>query len=314
MNTQKDIFILAFYLFVPIGSPEEEVKRHKDFFMGRDASARIYISYEGINGQMSAAKEDALAYMDWMHQDPRFKEVEFKIHYSDSHVFPRLTIKAKKQLVALDIEVDTKEGGVHISPALWKQMLEEKDENTLVLDVRNNYEWKIGHFEEATLPNIETFREFPEYARRLKETKDPKKTKVMMYCTGGIRCELYSALLKKEGFDEVYQLQGGVIKYGLEYGAQHWKGKLFVFDDRIAVPLDSKQDEPISKCCFCSSASDVYYNCANMDCNELFISCSACASSHQGCCSKACEQGRIRPFDATLNPKPFRRKHLCGLS
>jgi UPF0176 protein len=195
--------------------------------------------------------------------------------------------------------------GEHVSPEVWKKMLQEKDDETLVLDVRNDYEWKIGHFEGSELPKLETFRQFPEYARKLKEEKDPKKTSVMMYCTGGIRCEFFSAIMKKEGFENIYQLDGGVINYGLKEGGDHWNGKLFVFDDRLAVPMEEGK-APISNCIHCGVSNDVYHNCANMDCNELFLCCSKCLKERNGCCSKECECAeRIRPYQE--NGKPFRK-------
>jgi UPF0176 protein len=203
--------------------------------------------------------------------------------------------------------------GVHVSPEEWQKMLDERDENTVLIDVRNHYEWDIGHFEGAELPNLEQFREFPRYAKELKEKRDPKKTKVMMYCTGGIRCELYSALMKEEGFEEVYQLQGGVIKYGIEAGTKHWRGKLFVFDDRLSVSISEKEpSELISQCIYCKTSTDYYYNCANMDCNELFLACTSCAKEHLGCCCASCETApRVRPLAVEERPKPFRRlSHL----
>ncbi len=182
------------------------------------------------------------------------------------------------------------------------------------MDVRNAYEWKIGHFEGAELPKLEQFREFPDYVHKLKQERNPKRTRVMMYCTGGIRCELYSSLLKKEGFDEVYQLQGGVIEYGLVEGSAHWKGKLFVFDDRLSIPISEKgETEVISVCLHCNAACDVYYNCANMDCNELFLSCPYCAEKLAGCCSSCCQNSsRLRPYIKEERPKPFRRFHLLA--
>ncbi len=306
-----DYQVLAYYFFTPLEDPALEVFRHKEFFSGRNVQGRIYISKEGINGQMSASVEAAQEYMEWLKSDPRFKGVEFKIHTWHEHCFPRLTVKVRPQLVALDQEVDMNKTGVHLSPEEWKKMLDQKDENILLIDVRNDYEWDIGHFEGAELPTLEKFRQFPEYAKKLKETRDPSKTKVMMYCTGGIRCELYSALMKEEGFNEVYQLQGGVIKYGLQTGSKHWRGKLFVFDDRLSVPISDKEPaEVISKCIHCGEVTDLYYNCANMDCNELFLSCPACAEKTQGCCCKACEEApRVRPFVKQERPKPFRRIH-----
>jgi UPF0176 protein len=309
MDSKKNYYVLAFYHFTFIEHPQEEVAKHHTFFKDRDVKCRIYFSGEGVNGQMSALKEDAESYMDWLHSDPRFKDVEFKIHLHHDQVFPKTTVKTRKQLVALDQEVDIRERGEHVSPKQWRKMLEERDEHTVLLDVRNDYEWEIGHFEGAELPSLEQFRKFPTFAEALKQQHDPKKTKVMMYCTGGIRCELYSALLKKEGYEQVYQLQGGVIKYGLEEGSKHWKGKLFVFDDRLSVPLNENEPtEIISSCRHCNVPTDVYYNCANMDCNELFLCCPSCAEQFLGCCCYECKDApRLRAYQKSERPKPFRK-------
>lgn len=297
--------VLAYYAIVPIEDPAMEVARHKEFFQNRDFKGRIYISKEGINGQASGLAAHADEYMAWMGADSRFQKMSFKTHGSNEHAFPKMTVKVRKQLVAVDCEVDLSNRAEHVSPAEWKRMLEERGQETIVIDVRNDYEWKIGHFEGSELPKLETFREFPAFAKKLREERDPKNTVVMMYCTGGIRCEFYSPLMKKEGFEKVYQLDGGVINYGLKEGGEHWKGKLFVFDDRLAVPMDEK-GEPIASCVHCGKANDVYYNCANMDCNELFLCCLDCLRTHQGCCCSACESAdRIRPYQE--NGKPFRR-------
>lgn len=301
-------YALAYYIFTPIENPYREVKNHKRFFKDRDVSGRIYISEEGINGQMSGAQADAEAYMTWLSES--FPGVKFKIHTTDENIFPRMTVKTRKQLVALDEPVDLSKGGKHVSPKQWREML-ESDEDYLLLDVRNDYEWQIGHFENAVLPPLTKFRDFPNFADQLKETKDPKKTKVMMYCTGGIRCELYSALLKERGFDEVYQLDGGVIAYGQQEGHKHWKGKLFVFDDRLAVSIDGQEVEPIAHCSYCKAPTDIQYNCANMDCNNLFVCCTACIEKQKGCCCSTCSNApRLRPYDHTKGNKPFRKKHL----
>lgn len=308
----KEYRVLAYYYFTSIEDPHLEVSEHLAFIQEHDIRCRVYISHEGINGQMSASPDASEAYQEWLKSDPRFKGVVFKLHSHPEHVFPRATVKYRKQLVAIDEEVDLALTGEHLSPDKWKEMLQSRDENTLLLDVRNDYEWEIGHFEGAELPELESFRKFPEYARQLKEERDPKDTKVMMYCTGGIRCELFSAMLKREGFENVYQLEGGVINYGLKQRGQDlWRGKLFVFDDRLSVPIDEKSDEIISNCRHCDISSDVYYNCANMDCNELFLACPECAEKLQGCCCEACTKApRIRPYEKENRPKPFRRAHF----
>lgn len=309
-------WIIAFYYIGRIETPQEEVIRQYDFFKERDMMSRIYISKEGINGQMSARQDHAREYIAWMKADPRFGAIDFKIHGGQEHVFPKKTIKVRQQLVAIDCEVDLTKRGQPLSPAEWKRMMEERDEKTLLIDVRNEYEWAIGHFEGADLPPFETFREFPAAVETLKMERDPKKTKVMMYCTGGIRCEFYSALLKKEGFEQVYQLDGGVIGYGLQEGSAHWKGKLFVFDDRLSVGIAKDETPtPISHCKHCNISNDVYYNCANMDCNDLFLCCPDCLHAYRGCCSTECRaEKRVRPYH--IDSKPFRKYpfHLKALA
>lgn len=300
--------IIAYYYYGDIELPKQEVKKQKKFLENLDARARIYIAKNGINAQMSIASKDVKTYLGWLTSDPRFADIMFKIDPYHEHVFPRLTIKERCQLVALDQLPDLKNGGEHLEPDEWKKMLDERDENTLLIDVRNDYESEIGYFEGAEKPPLKSFREFPEYAEMLKTQKDPKQTRVMMYCTGGIRCETFSALLKEKGFEKVYQLHGGVIHYGHKVGADKWKGKLFVFDDRLSVPISEEPPELVSKCSFCETKTDVYHNCANMDCNELFLCCPACAENLKGCCSQKCSEAqRRRPFGSVERPKPFRK-------
>lgn len=307
MNMTQDYLILAYYFFTPIEDPQTEVLLHKKFLEGRDAASRIYISEQGINGQMSAFHEDAIAYMEWMQARSQFETIKFKIHEYHENVFPRLTIKYRKNLVAYDREVDPHKGGEHVSPDQWAKMIEDKDDKVL-LDVRNEYEWKVGHFEGAELPPCETFRDFEAYALELKEKVDAKKTPVMMYCTGGIRCELYSTILKENGFEKVYQLDGGVINYGLKHSSKHWLGKLFVFDDRMAISINQEETQIIGKCHHCNNPIENYYNCASTDCNHLFLCCTECLQKYSGCCSTECSHApRLRPFYQLDPHKPFRK-------
>lgn len=301
-------WILAYYHFAPIENPHQEVKTHQAFFANRDVTCRIYISEQGINGQMSATNEEAKNYIEWMHQRAEFHDVKFKIHPYHEHVFPRVTVKYRKKLVAIDADVDLSKRGEHISPMQWKTMLETQSDKILI-DVRNDYEWKVGRFKGAELPPCETFREFTEYADHLKEKADLQKTPVMMYCTGGIRCELYSAILKEKGFEKIYQLDGGVIGYGLEQGNAHWDGKLFVFDDRMTVPIsDQGESKIIGTCYLCDAPNETYYNCANIDCNHLFLCCPECLKIYKGCCNKDCmSSSRMRPFHEHTAHKPFKR-------
>lgn len=303
---QHSYFILSFYHLVEIAHPEELVQEHFKFFEGRDVKSRIYISSQGINGQMSAKDTDAQAYMQYLENKPQFSGIEFKIQPHFEHVFPRLSVKVKKELVALGTLVSLQDRAEYLTPKEFRTMLDEKDENTVVLDIRNDYEWKLGHFEGAHLFRCATFKEFQKSVETLKNTMDLKKTKVLMYCTGGIRCELFSPLLKKEGFENLFQLHGGVIRYGEEEMSKHWLGKLFVFDDRLSVPISKEDAEPIGTCHHCKKTIERYYNCANMDCNELFLCCEECLKEYRGCCCTECVQAkRVRPFQMTH--KPFRK-------
>jgi len=305
----KNYRVLAFYCITPIENPHEEVALHKEFFQERDITSRIYISEQGINGQMSASVRDAEDYIEWLRSNPLFKEATIKIDDWHEQVFPRQTVKYRKNLVACEQPIDFTKRGEHVSPEAWKEMLEDDQEYCLI-DVRNDYESKIGHFDGAELPPCKDFREFETYADELEKRHGESKPPVMMYCTGGIRCELYSSILKGKGYDKVYQLDGGVINYGHKVGSKHWKGKLFVFDDRLTVPISEEEAAPISECQFCSKPSDHYYNCANMDCNTLFICCSECIKTYEGCCQSSCqENGNLRPYQQQNPHKPFRRKH-----
>lgn len=311
MSAEKKptISILAFYLITPIEEPKREVKRFKKFLETLDIKARIYISEEGINAQMSVATSDYEAFKQWFLAHPDYANTPIKVHTYHEHVFPRLTVKYRKQIVAFDQQVNFEERAEHVKATRWKEMLDEQDPNTIVLDVRNDYEWEVGHFTGAINSNCKTFREFTEFASQLKEKVDPDKTRVMMSCTGGIRCELFSPYLKQQGFHEVYQLDGGMIQYGLDVGSEHWEGGLFVFDDRLVVPIkEGGTIESIGQCHKCGVKTSLFYNCANMDCNKLFLSCLDCAKASQGCCSSNCEhKGRLRPFDGHAKPKPFSR-------
>ncbi|MEG0036782.1 MAG: rhodanese-related sulfurtransferase [Victivallaceae bacterium] len=305
-------YALAYYSVAGVSDPHEEIVLHQIFLKNKDAACRIYISEQGINGQFSAHITVAEEYMNWLKERPSFAKIHFKIHEIQENIYPRITVKYRKQLVALDYDVNLSLMGDHISPQEWKEKLLEGQ--SLILDVRNDYEWKVGHFEGATLPPLNTFREFPAYAADLAKTHD-LETPVLMYCTGGIRCEFYSALLKEKGFEKVYQLDGGVIAYGQEVGQDLWKGKLFVFDDRLTIPISpTEQPSMISHCIYCNKPADIYYNCANVNCNDLFISCSECIAPNHCCCSDECQNSNtVRVYDSSRGNKPFGRKSTATI-
>lgn len=299
--------VIAFYCFENIVDPHAEVAAQKEFLKELDVRSRIYISEQGINGQMSASLSAAETYITWLKSREPFQKVDFKLQPYHEHVFPRLTVKYRKQLVALDRDVDMSQTGEHVSPVRWKEMLEDGTKR-LVLDVRNDYECKVGHFDGAELPPCSEFRAFTRWLEGLKEKHDPTTTPVMMYCTGGIRCEVFSALMKEEGFTTIYQLDGGVIKYAEKVGDAHWWGKLFVFDDRLTVPMTPTSSSVVGICHHCGTSNESYYNCANMDCNRLFLCCPDCLEKFGGCCQESCQEApRLRPVSHQNAHKPFRK-------
>ncbi|MBM3200882.1 MAG: rhodanese-related sulfurtransferase [Chlamydiae bacterium] len=303
-----DYAVIAYYHFFHVEDPHAEAKSHKAFLASLEGKGRIYFAEEGVNAQLALHKKHLNAYYQYLQNDSRYEGVDIKIQWFDEPPFAKLTVKGKKQLVALDRKVDLSNRGEYMTPTEWKEQLESKDANTVVIDVRNNYESAIGHFSGAIKPDVATFREFNQWLEDFKKEHDPKTTKLMTYCTGGIRCEIFSPLLKEAGYEHVYQLKGGVIRYGEEKGDTHWEGKLFVFDDRLVIPLDTMKENTIGSCHFCSKAADTYYNCANMDCNALFVACSDCISNTSGCCGTHCQHtGRVRAFDSTTRVKPFRK-------
>lgn len=303
--------VLAFYYLGPLDNPCDEVDRWKVALSKMGAHGRIYISNEGINAQMSLLNDDLPAFETWLREHDQYKDVHVKVHAWDTHAFEKLIIKFRKQLVAFDYPVNIEQSCGHTRPEQWSKMIEENDPNTLILDVRNQYEYDIGHFEGAIAPTCNSFREYREYTDKLCAERDPKNTRVLMYCTGGIRCEFFSVYLKEKGFDNLHQLDGGVIQYGLDEGQKHWKGKLFVFDDRMSIPISEELSEPIAQCIHCHVLCDELYNCANTDCNEMFVSCPSCIEKLQGCCSHNCtHSSRLRPLKDQNPHRPFRKWHL----
>ncbi|MBP7061203.1 MAG: rhodanese-related sulfurtransferase, partial [Candidatus Moranbacteria bacterium] len=220
---------------------------------------------------------------------PEFTDVPFKVGVEQKdEAFWKLTIKVKKQIVADGLkpaDYDVTNVGTHLSAREFNALLDEPD--TVVVDMRNNYESVIGHFENALTPNAYTFREELPLAKEVLQGKEDKK--VLLYCTGGIRCEKASSYLKHHGFQNVYQLHGGIIDYKHQIEREglpsKFKGKNFVFDERLGERIT---DDVLAQCYQCGDACDDYTNCGNVECNLLFIQCASCKVKLSGCCSDEC--------------------------
>lgn len=280
---------VSFYRYVIIDNPEQFRDKLFEKWNALNCLGRIYVAREGINAQMNVPEHHWNDFIKCLHSFQELKEIPLKIAVEDDgKSFFKLTVKVRDQIVADGLaidEYDVTDVGQHLNAEEWNKAI---DEGAIVVDMRNHYESEIGHFENAICPQSETFKEeLPEVKEMLKGKEDKK---VLLYCTGGIRCEKTSAYLKHHGFEDVNQLYGGIIDYARQLNEDKklpnkFKGKNFVFDERLAERIS---DEVISHCHQCGTLADSHVNCKNVNCNLLFIQCANCQEEHQKCCSSEC--------------------------
>jgi predicted sulfurtransferase len=302
--------VMNFYHLVDVASEEIELAAHKVYLEGKDIKGRIFISNQGINAQLSGPKAVTTKYAEWIKTRPNFGDLYYSTYASPGHAFPKLTVRSKalvSLLREMDLPVtDPKQRAEKVPPKKWREMLEKgqdtsgevkEEEKPLLIDVRNDYEWDTGHFAGADKPQEYNFIETPTGREIYSGLEDVDRNKpIMMYCTGGIRCDIDSTVMRKQGFKNLYTLEGGIQKYLREEGDEHWKGSLYVFDSRMAVPthLDStKQDgqlKTVAPCAICGETEGQapHLNCANVDCNKLFLACEKCKPKFKGCCCAEC--------------------------
>jgi len=292
-------FTLSFYKYELIKNLE--IFRNFLFvqFNSIDVLGRIYIANEGINAQLSLPAKNIYLLKKILDEISFLKNVRLNIAIEhDNESFLKLKIKIRDKIVADGLgndEYDLKNNGIHVNASEFNELL--NDENTIAIDMRNHYESEIGHFEGANLPDVDTFRESLPIINK-KYSKHKKDKKILMYCTGGIRCEKASAYLMQNGYEKVYQLEGGIIEYTRQVKSQDIQnkfiGKNFVFDNRRSERISQKI---ISKCHQCGSKCDDHVNCNNEACHLLFIQCEKCRIKYNGCCSADCEEIYQLPVD-----------------
>jgi UPF0176 protein len=285
----KKFKILLYYKYVNLDDPQEVVKSQKELCDSLDLKGRILIGDEGINGTLAGEETEVNEYIKQTTARPEFNDIEWKVSYSDVQVFPRMKVTYRTEIVTLgvkktgtDVSIDNK--AHYIEPEELFDLY-EKDEDFLILDARNLYEAKIGKFKNAITPPIDSFREFPAFTKTIEDYKDKE---IVTYCTGGIRCEKASAYLRENGFNKVRQLHGGIQTYGYKTGGKHFEGEMFIFDDRLHVPVNTVNPNVISECHFCKEKVSKYIDCSVSGCPSLFICCNNCEKKHIGTCSKEC--------------------------
>ena len=275
--------ILLYYKFTPIADPEAMKLWQKTLCESLNLRGRILVSAQGLNGTVGGDMDDLKAYIKATKQYPGFKGLVFKWSDGSREDFPRLSVKSRRELVGFknsDDEFTVDENGVvgggqHIKPEQVHELVEKYGDDVVFFDGRNEHEAKIGKFKNAVVPNTNTSRDF---IAELESAKydDIKDKKIITYCTGGIRCEVISAMMKKRGFKDVYQIDGGIVKYGEAYGDDGlWEGSLRVFDNRMTVDF-SDHAKTIGECSHCGAKTSNFENCALPECNELVLICETC--------------------------------------
>ena len=269
--------VLLFYKYVEVPQPEIEREVQRELCNSLEIKGRILIGNEGINATVAGSEESCKSYLAYMNQHPLFSNIEYKIDTADSMPFPRLRVKTRPEIVTLGVEVDPALTAPRLTPEQFNTMLERDD--VILFDARNNYESAIGKFEGAITPDIKLFKDLP---AQLEKYSDLKNKTIVTYCTGGIRCEKASALMRSSGFQDVYQLDGGIIKYAQKYPKGAFKGECFVFDERMSVAF-SDDSEMLGSCHYCTEPTNTYINCGVASCNDMLLICASCKVSNSVC-------------------------------
>lgn len=294
-NTSKSAEkVILYYKFVPISDPRLVCMWQRELCEKLGLRGRILVSAKGINGTLGGPLTALKLYTRAMKDYELFKGIVYK--WSDGGLadFPKLVVKVRNETVTLGIpegiEVNERGvvgGGQHLKPSQVNEFVKQNPD-VIFFDGRNNYESAIGKFKDAVTPDVQTFKEMPTELDKPKY-KALKNKKIITYCTGGIRCETLSALMKQKGFTDVYQIEGGIVKYGETFGDSGlWEGKCFVFDKRMHVAF-SKDSKDIGDCVQCGAKTSNYENCAEPSCNKLILQCEACKSATRFC-SEACAE------------------------
>jgi len=291
--------VLLYYKYVDIADPERFAREHLALCERLELRGRVLVASEGINGTVSGTTENTNHYIATLHADARFADMQFKIDPAEDHTFRKIKVKARPEIVRLSLEDDVdprQRTGKRLSPQEFYEAMQRDD--VVIVDARNDYEYNVGHFRGAIRPTVKTFRDFPQW---VKETLAPYRDKtILTYCTGGIRCEKFSAMLLEEGFRDVCQLEGGIVTYGKDPQVQGrlFDGSCYVFDERVTVPVNRTEDAVvISRCDYCQQPCERYVNCANLDCDHQFLCCVQCEVEHRRSCSPDCENAPWHEFD-----------------
>ncbi len=277
--------IILYYKFVPLADAAMTMRWQRELCTRLKLKGRVILSEHGINGTLGGELDDVKTYVKEMNLTPQFKGIEYKWSDGSADDFPKLSIKVRKELVTLDPEASSNktfnvfDKGTPLRPVAWRKYLQEHPD-AIIFDARNDYESDIGKFKNAITPKIKNFKDVKKELEKL-----PKDQPILTYCTGDIRCEYLSAYMKHQGFEDVYHLDGGIVKYGQQFGDDGlWQGKCYVFDKRLSVAFANSTD--IGICAHCGAKTSHQENCSDPFCNLQFVVCDDCAQKAMVTCDR----------------------------
>ncbi len=312
-----DFIVISFYRYTHIANPEGLCNDLKELCRTSKILGRILIAEEGINGAVCGPSASITKFKDYMDNIALFKDLTFREQTYPKNSYHKLVVKVRPEICSFKAKVDPRNSAPYITPSELDALYQHQ-EDFIMVDARNDYEYEVGKFRNAVSVDIHNFREFADAAQKLESQKSKK---IILYCTGGIRCEKASAYLQEQQYPNVFHLKGGIIEYlnfknknqnvadtsnqdnnrNNNNNNNNWEGGLFVFDDRLVSP----SDKVITTCRHCGTPAAQYYNCTNLDCDTLFISCSLCLEKYNKCCSSSCQ-------DAPRKRKELPRFELKG--
>lgn len=300
-----DFVVLLFYKYVRIDDPAAFLADHKALCERLGIKGRYIVAHEGLNGTCEGTPDAVNQYIQELTADPRFADMHIKYSKGTGTAFPKLKIKVRPEIVSLglgDKDFDPNETtGVHLKPAELHKWFEQGEDFTII-DMRNDYEHVVGHFPNSVLPKLKNFRDLPNELPNLAYLKDKK---VLTVCTGGVRCEKASGYLLREGFQDVYQLDGGMVSYMEQFPGQNFNGAMYSFDGRNVIDYDQGSHEIIGTCKRCGNKTEHYTDCKNESCHGQFLYCNDCLQVHgKMYCQDRCD-AHLSPYQKILNYLKF---------
>jgi UPF0176 protein len=281
--------VILYYKFVPVADPAMTMRWQKELANRLALKGRVIVSPQGINGTLGGNIENLREYKREMNRSVLFKGITYKWSDGRGNEFPKLSVKVRDELVAFRAndeivvnEQGIQNGGQHLKPEQVHKLIQERGDEVIFFDGRNSYEAQVGRFKNAVIPAVKTTPDF------LKEIEDPKydaikERPIVTYCTGGVRCEILSVLMRNRGFKEVYQMDGGIVTYGQKYGDEgFWEGSLYIFDGRMNHRF-SANSRDIGQCVHCRAKTSQFINCADLSCNQLVLVCQSCQPKNNRC-------------------------------